>query len=335
MECPNLQNLPPRWAHFCLGIEHFVRRDLRTDPTGSTLLVAYSTGLDSTALLYIFHILAPRLDLRLTAANLNHMLRPEAVHEQDLARTTCADLHIPFVGEAADVATFARQHKTGIEEAARSLRYDFLERARKKVGATHILTAHHADDLAEDVLMRLVRGTGWPGLAGMQGCLHERKILRPLLGTPKNTLRKFLEYLEIPWEEDHSNQDMRFLRNRVRSEILPLFLRENPAFLDAINQLWKMGRADQSYWENKVEEYAGRDKTVLIPSTLRTLDPALRYRIIKHTVETLGPGQALAETIFTLDDLWQKKATGKAIQFPGDKVATITREGIRFGKKAR
>jgi len=333
MACPKLQNLPPRWAHFCLGIENFITRELQTDLRGTTLLAAYSTGLDSTALLYIFHLLAPRLDLHLTAANLNHMLRPEAVREQDIARATCAKLQIPFFGESADVTAFARQKKVGLEEGARLLRYDFLERVRQKVGASYILTAHHADDLAEDVLMRIARGTGWPGLAGMQGVVPERKILRPLLKTPKKLLRAFLECMDVSWEEDHSNQDMTFLRNRVRYEILPLFLRENPAFLETINQLWKMGRADQNYWENKVGEYVGDKNTVVIPSALRTLDQALRCRIIKHTVETLGPGQALAAAIFKLDDLWQKKATGKTIQFPGDKVATITRAGIRFGKK--
>ena len=333
MNGPTIQQLPFRWARLCLEIERFITRDLRTDIRGTTLVIGYSTGLDSTALLHILHLLAPRLTLRLVAANLNHMLRSEAFHEQEIAQTACAGLHIPFFGESADVRAYAREHGTGIEESARMLRYAFLERIRVRTGAQYIVTAHHANDLAEDVLMRLIRGAGWPGLSGMPGVDHGRSILRPLLATPKDTLQHFLEHLNLTWEEDQSNADRGFLRNRVRKDILPLFFRENPGFLASVKQLWQMGRTDQMYWENTVKTCLPTEETTLLPASLRTLDQALRWRIIKHTLETMGPGQPLAASIFKLDELWQKKATGKTIQFPGDKTGTITREGIRFGKK--
>ncbi len=335
MDRPNLKDLPPRWARLCLEIERFVAHDLQTDIRGKNLLIAYSTGIDSTALLHILHRLAPRLNLRLAAANLNHMLRPQAAREQKIAHASCARLQIPFFGESADVTTFAKDNRTGIEEGARILRYTFLEKIRLRTGAQYIVTAHHANDLAEDVLMRLIRGAGWPGISGMQGVDHKRKIIRPLLATPKKILQKFLEDLHLSWEEDLSNDDPEFLRNRVRKNILPLFLKENPGFLASVNQLWQMGRTDQAYWENRIREYVPTDQTTLLPAALGTLDRALRHRIIKHTLETMGPGQALAASIFKLDELWQKKATGKTIQFPGDKVATITREGIRFGMQKR
>ncbi len=304
-------------------------KELGVRLNGATLIVAYSTGVDSTALLCIFHILAPRLNLRLVGANLDHMLRPESGREQKIAEQTCRKLGIDFWGASKEIASIARKTGQGLEEAARRERYRFLETVRSEYGAAFILTAHQADDLAEDVLMRLIRGTGWPALAGMQGYDGDRHLLRPLLGTPKRTLQGFLDHLGIGWEEDASNTDTSFLRNRVRWNILPLFLEENPGFLGTVNQLWKCGQADRIFWDHRITDHLGHREKFL-PSHLSSLDRAERYRLIKHTLESMGPGQPLAASIFKLDELWQQRATGKKVQFPGDKTGTITPEGVVF-----
>ncbi len=323
MTFPNLQQLAPQWARFCLGIERFITNDLQTRIHGNKLVIAYSTGADSTALLHILHILAPRLGLSLAAAHLNHMIRPESAHEQDIAKATCQRLGIPFEGHAADIPALAQAQGQGIEETARNERYRFLEEVRAARNAHYIVTAHHADDLAEDVLMRLIRGTGWPALAGMPGCDPKRHLLRPLLGTPKQTLVEFLTCLGVSWEEDTSNNDVSFLRNRVRKQMLPLFLQENPDFLKSIGQLWQCGQADRAFWEQRITDHL-EDQKQEIPGHLASLPRAERCRILKHAVEGMGPGQVRAEAIFKLDDLWQHKATGKTVQFPGNKQATIT-----------
>jgi tRNA(Ile)-lysidine synthase len=332
MHILRLQDLSPAWARFCLEIEGFVTKELETRLAGNTLVLAYSTGIDSTALVYIFHILAPRLNLRLVGANLDHQLRPEAAREQKIARETCTRLGIPFEGLTRDIRALAQETGQGLEETARMERYRFLEDVRTKHNGDFILTAHQADDLAEDVLMRLIRGTGWPGLGGMQAKDENRHLLRPLLGTPKKTLQTFLEYLDVAWEEDASNTDTSFLRNRVRRTMLPLFLQENPNFLHAVYQLWQCAQTDQKFWDHRIAQHLG-NRERFIPSHLSELDRAERYRLIKHTLECMGPGQPLSESIFTLDRLWQNKVTGKTVQFPGDKTGTITRGGIVFAKK--
>ncbi|PIE69411.1 MAG: tRNA lysidine(34) synthetase TilS [Deltaproteobacteria bacterium] len=334
MTCPCLHDLSPQWAHFCLGIEHFIERELDTRIHGKTLVLAYSTGLDSTALVYLLSILAPRLNLRLVGATLDHKLRPEAAREQTIAQTTCARLGIPFEGQARDVRAIARQKSQGLEETARSERYQFLEAVRIRHNAHFILTAHQADDLAEDLLMRLIRGTGWPALGGMPGVDHHRHLLRPLLGTPKKRLLAFLKHLGIGWEEDPSNTDTSFLRNRIRTTILPLFLQENPGFLNNVQQLWQGAQTDRRFWDRRMKNLVG-DTPTTIPADLADLDKAERCRLIKHALEGMGPGQPLAASIFKLDDLWQHKATGKTVQFPGNKTATITRQGIVLEMKER
>ncbi|GAU08983.1 tRNA lysidine(34) synthetase TilS [Desulfoplanes formicivorans] len=327
-----LQDLPPKWAHFCLGIERFVTKELNVRLQDTTLVIAYSTGVDSTALLYIFHMLAPRLHLRLVGANLDHGLRPEAAREQQIARQTCSQLGIPLECARRDIASLARQQSLGLEETGRLERYRFLEAVRAKHNADFILTAHQADDLAEDVLMRLIRGVGWPGLAGMAGVDQDRHLVRPLLQTPKQVLEQFLTHLGITWEKDASNADPSFLRNRVRSTILPLFLQENPGFLKTVYQLWQCGQADRSFWDQRLAQHL-QGRKQYIPSSLAGLDKAERCRLIKHVLESMGPGQPLAESISRLDALWQNRATGKTVQFPGDKTATITRDGIEFSWK--
>jgi tRNA(Ile)-lysidine synthase len=332
MTMVRLQDLPPQWARFCLNIERFVTRELHVPITDTTLVIAYSTGVDSTALLHIFHMLAPRLHLRLVGAHLDHGLRPESAREQQTARQTCSQLGIPLECARRDIATLARQQGLGLEETGRLERYAFLEEVRTRHNARYILTAHQVDDLAEDVLMRLIRGTGWPGLAGMAGVDPDRHLVRPLLQTPKQVLEQFLTHLGISWEEDASNADPCFLRNRVRSTILPLFLKENPSFLQTVHQLWQCGQADRSFWDRRVAHHL-QGRKQCIPSGLARLEKAERFRLIKHVLESMGPGQPLAASIARLDTLWQHKATGKTVQFPGNKIATITRDGIVFDWK--
>ncbi|HCU69617.1 MAG TPA: tRNA lysidine(34) synthetase TilS, partial [Desulfomicrobium sp.] len=155
-----LQDLPRPLARRCLGLPRFCRDSLGVDIRGKSLVVAYSTGLDSTALLHILHLLSRPLGLTLTAAHAHHGLRPESDEELEHARTTCSRLGVTLETARLDVPSAMRPGGPGLEECARNLRYAFLESVRTQCGADFVVTAHHADDLAEDILMRLVRGTG-------------------------------------------------------------------------------------------------------------------------------------------------------------------------------
>ncbi|GFM35552.1 tRNA(Ile)-lysidine synthase [Desulfovibrio psychrotolerans] len=217
------------------------------------ILVACSGGCDSTALLLILHCLAPRLGCRLAVAHLDHQLRPESAQEAEYVRAICAALELPFFHAAQNIAVLSAERGTGIEETARHARYAFLESARRESGCDYLATAHHLNDLAEDILMRLLRGTGWPALGGMDAFCSARRLIRPLLVTKRNKLENFLSALSIPWCEDASNTDPAYLRNRIRSTLLPLFLQENPAFLHAMEGLWRLARTDSDHWSVQVD----------------------------------------------------------------------------------
>jgi tRNA(Ile)-lysidine synthase len=228
------------------------------------------------------------------------------------------------------VAGHARAHGQGIEEAGRTLRYRFLGAVMAEEQADFLLVAHHLDDLAEDLLMRLIRGASWPELAGMEAWDPDRRLLRPLLLTPRDRLLAFAESLGLVWSEDETNLDPAFRRNRVRADILPLFLGENPNFLAAAARLWRLARIDRDYWAEAAGTAAERDGDGLLLSAAALAGhPARRLRVLKAAVEAAGPGQALADSLLRLDRAWAERSLGARLQFPGAKTATVTAAGIR------
>ncbi|MBU1248650.1 MAG: tRNA lysidine(34) synthetase TilS [Proteobacteria bacterium] len=329
----SLQTLPPQWAHFCLGIETFVRE--RIELTGSGIVVGVSGGIDSTALLHVLVRLMERNALRLHVAHLDHGLRPESFEDAAFVQALATSLNLPCTVEHVDVADSAKEHQLGIEEAGRELRYAFLEKVRHDSGCAWIATAHHADDLMEDVLMRLIRGTGWPGLAGMTAVDPKRMLLRPLLQTKKTQLQDFLRTIGQTWCEDPSNSDQSFTRNRVRSELLPLILDENPNFHITVARLWTQAGLDQDYFEQVVQELTLQqtdNSNTLHLDELVKVHPALRLRLYKHLLDALGPGQALSETLLALDRAVERGESPKPalFQFPGGKTVLFKGLALSF-----
>lgn len=329
---PRLQDLQPAWARFCLGIERYLllsAKDLRNHH----LLLACSAGSDSMALLLIMRILAPRHGLRLSAAHLDHGLRRESRNEALALAAYCSTLDVPLTTGRSNVALFARKTATGIEEAGRTLRYRFLFKLRKKLNADLVMTAHHADDLAEDVIMRLMRGSGWPGLAGMPSWAPERRLVRPLLHTPKQALQAFLRAFELTWHEDAGNEDQRFRRNRIRRTILPRIKREFPGMHRAVSQVHALAELDRDYFASSLAPLvlkAENNDHTLARKDLESLHPSLRLRLFKAVLDELGPGQVRHDALLRLERAWQNSRIHAEVQFSGGKTATITTRGVRF-----
>ena len=324
-----LQDLLPKWAHFCLYAGRFVEEELGIDLEGSRVLVGLSGGVDSTALLLVLHYLSQRVGFSLGAVHLDHQLRPESPGDAAFARSLCDSLDIDCTVEERDVASLAEECGVGLEEAGREARYRLFAELRESGGYDYVALGHQLDDLSEDVLMRLIRGTGWPGLSGMAGYDPARALIRPLLLIPKSTLQAFVTHVGVGWREDATNADSSVTRNRVRNEILPLIEKENPAFWQSVARLWRIGRVEQDFW-NGLESGACEN---LDNARLKSLHKAERLHLYKACLDRLGPGQALADTLFKLDEAWREKRNTAVFQFPGDKTATITASGVVFSSK--
>ncbi|MBX3412706.1 MAG: tRNA lysidine(34) synthetase TilS [Pirellulales bacterium] len=207
-----------------------------------TIVVAVSGGADSVALLRGLVELAPGRDGRIVAAHFNHHLRGAASDDdQAFVERVCGELRVPLELGQAHVAQIAQQRGDGLEAAAREARYSFLIETANRRSAGFVVTAHTADDQAETILHRVVRGTGLAGLAGIpprRELRQELTLVRPLLAVRRTLILDYLETLGQTYREDESNVDRRFTRNRLRHELLEN-LREhyNPQVTEALLRL--------------------------------------------------------------------------------------------------
>ena len=220
---------------------------------GQAVLVAVSGGLDSMTLLHTLHELSSRHRWHLTVAHFNHRLRGRSSDaDEKLVRQTAAALRLPFVAGRANVKEFAQRSKLSIEMAARKLRHDFFARTAMERKIRVVALAHHADDQVELFFLRVLRGAGGEGLAGMKWRAPspvDSKIMlvRPLLDAAKTELRGFGCERRIRFRDDATNATLDAPRNRVRNELLPLLLRHyQPALAKTVLRLMEIvgGEAD-------------------------------------------------------------------------------------------
>jgi tRNA(Ile)-lysidine synthase len=207
---------------------------------GDRVLVAVSGGPDSMALLHALWEARARLGVTLEVVGVDHGLRPEAARELDLVRARAEALDLRFVRLAADVAR-ERRGGVSLQDAARRARLGALATLAMARGARRVALGHQADDQAETVLFRILRGTGLPGLAGIP---YERDpFVRPLLDVWRAEILRYLHRRSIPFVEDPSNADLRYARARIRHRILPLLAEENPRVSEALVALARAARA--------------------------------------------------------------------------------------------
>lgn len=202
-------------------------------------------------LLHVLHDLAAREKWTLTVAHLNHQLRGRSSEaDQRLVERAAKKFGCRVIAERADIRQFARASKLSVEMAARRLRHDFLARTARQLQIRTVALAHHADDQVELFLLRLLRGSGSEGLAGMKWSSlspanPQIELVRPLLNQSKSVLAEFANSRKIPFREDASNKSLDILRNRVRHELIPLLRRRyQPGLERTILRVMEIIRAE-------------------------------------------------------------------------------------------
>ena len=210
-------------------VERTLREECRL-PAGSRIVLAVSGGGDSMAMLHAMAALANRLGLRLSAHGVDHGLRPEAALELDGAEQLADCLDVPFSRSRISV-----RRGSNLQARARSQRYEELRKVAHALSAKFIATAHQAEDRAETVLMRLMRGAGPAGLAVLAPLAED--LLRPMIRVHKSDVISYLRRHKIRYSEDPSNGDERYLRSRVRNGLLPRLQAESPSIVRHLNSL--------------------------------------------------------------------------------------------------
>ena len=329
-----LQALPAEAARLCLLVRDFLqgilkRAGVAEDLAGLPVAVGFSGGADSTALAIILRCLG----CAVTLAHVDHGLRPESAAEAEAAVAFAARLGVPCRVRRTAVAALAQVQGCGLEEAGRQARYAFFGELLASGDAGWIATGHHLDDLGEDVLLRLTRGTGWPGLGGMPAVDVSRRLVRPLLTTQREAVERFLKALGETWLEDASNQRDDFRRNRIRHHVLPLLKAENPAFSRSVQTLWTLAREDEAYWDALLAPVFAqvRDEGgLMLPrAAFLELPRAARLRVYVGLIRRFGCGQAQAETLFRLDEAATSSRSPRRFQFPGCVTVLTDAAGLR------
>jgi tRNA(Ile)-lysidine synthase len=259
------------------------------------ILVAVSGGPDSLTLLNVLHRLAPSLDLKLVVAHINHCLRgEESVKDAAFVQDCAVELGWEFCLAEVDVHARAAETKESIQEAARELRYEALINLGKKHRASKIALGHTVDDQAETVLMHIIRGSGPEGMGGIPP-VRDGMFVRPLIEVPRAMIETFIKKEKIPCRYDSSNQKRKYLRNRIRLDLLPILKHDyNPNLCLGLSETSDIFRAESAFMEKFVDriwtdilQEEGSDAIHLNLEIFHNQDIAIQRRIIRRVYEML------------------------------------------------
>lgn len=280
---------------------------------GDKVIAAVSGGADSVAMLFALYLLRDELGIILEAAHFNHHLRgAESDRDEAFVTDFCGRYCIPLhLGSGRIVSG-----KKGLEAAARDARYAFLRSLPGKVA-----TAHTADDNAETVLMRLIRGTGLKGLGAIAPV--SGNVIRPMLTVTRDDVEAFLEEYALPHVEDSSNAEDDFLRNRIRHGILPLMRAENPRIGENLSAMALLLRQDEACLQAMIPEEQMPDV-----SRLKAMEPALRRRTLERFLKAQGVREPEQIHILQAEQLLYHWSPSASMQFPGG--VTIGRQYDRL-----
>lgn len=264
--------------------------------TNSRLVVAVSGGADSIALLHALAQLRASTGLYIHAATLNHGLRETAAEDVRFVQAFAKSLDVPVTAGQGNIPKLAQVWRMNIEAAARRARYHFLAGVASQVNADTIVTAHHADDQAETILMHFLRGSGLKGLAGMAVVAPvpdypKLRLLRPFLNISRAEIEAYCQEHGLTWRHDETNDDILLLRNRIRLETLPLLAEINPGISAALRRLADVVQVEQDYMQQQFEQFVLPHITVQRQVICMPLDffarlhPAMQRRLILYACE--------------------------------------------------
>ena len=298
---------------------------------GDRVAVAVSGGADSVALLRLLLELQAELGIVLGVAHFNHGLRGTESDADEAFVAKLAQEHgLDFFVGHGEVRDHASLRKLSIEAAGRELRYRWLSRLAEERSFDAIATAHTSDDQAETVLLKLLRGAGTRGLAGIYPLLKEPRIVRPLLCVRRSEVEAYLTSLGQCWRRDTSNLDQRLLRNRLRHELLPLLEAQyNPNLRQLLSDMAELARGEEEYWEELVQQHLAAHAGTVGLSLRRfsALPLALQRRLLKRFAENAG-----AVLDFAHVEKLRRCALGESrrTELPGGRVAENAQGRLRI-----
>ncbi|HFB06903.1 MAG TPA: tRNA lysidine(34) synthetase TilS [Chloroflexi bacterium] len=321
-----------------LKVIDFIQRHSLISP-GETVVVGVSGGADSVCLLHILAKWQKEQGIRLHVAHLNHQLRGmESEADAKYVSNLANSLNIPFTIDRQDVAAYRTERNCSIEEAARELRYAFLGRVARKVGANRIAIGHTMDDQVETILMHILRGTGITGLCGLTSCSpmpYERLgmsspanqstllVIRPLLDITREETTSYCQEYQLAPRIDSSNHSLSFFRNRLRLQLLPLLRQYNPRIDQALLRLSDIAGEANAFIEQQAlglwDAVARQDNNAIYldKKQVANLPIALQRQLLRVAVAKLaGDTRDIESTHIEAARNLLNKPVGKKLSLP-------------------
>lgn len=240
------------------------------------VLVACSGGPDSTVLLHVLHALRAELGVTLCAASIDHGLRPESAEEVRAAGVFASSLRIPFVAGSVSLTPGG----ASVQARARELRYRALHEIAASQSATSIAVGHTQDDQAETVLARLLRGAGIRGLGGISA-RREDDVIRPLIDCRRDAVRSYAVERKLPFVDDPSNHLRAFERVRIRTELLPRLVTEDPRIVEHLAALSDEATEVDEYLQSLTPELPAQGARFVPAAVVDALPPPVRIRWLR------------------------------------------------------
>ena len=325
----------------------FLSKVIRTIKTydmlepGDHVVVAVSGGADSMALLTALSALRDRWGLSLTVAHLNHMIRgAQSRAEADFVRACAEELGLPCIVEERDVPAFRKEARLSLQEAAREVRYRFFHDTAAAVHARAVALGHHADDQAETVLMRFLRGAALPGLSGIPPC--RGIFIRPLIAITRDEIEAFLKEKGRAFIADSSGAEQQYRRNRLRHHLLPLIKKEyNPRIGATLARTADLLRLDNEMLDQEIERMAVQsltrtgDELHCAIDPLKHCSPAARGRLMRHVITELKGDMRGVQYrhIEALCRLLEASGSTKTIRLPGGWSARREYDHLVFARR--
>ena len=304
---------------------------------GDKVIVAVSGGPDSISLLHLLHHLKAKLHISLAVAHVNHCLRgDESDKDEAYVKKICDKFAIDYFVKTANIHSIAKEKGISCETAGREVRYEFFSELLKEIKADKIALAHNANDQAETVLMRIMRGTGMEGLVGIKA-IRDKVYIRPLINIKREEIERYCLENDLKPRLDKSNMENIYNRNKVRLELIPYIQGNfNKDIISTINRLSSTINKDNQYLEeiaiNKFEEFCKRnDDEIIIYEKAFSEPEAIITRIIRIALTKLLGNLYNFEKSHIYDVInIQANSTSKMVTLPNQVVAVNNYKDIHL-----
>jgi len=308
--------------------------------SGDKIVVGVSGGVDSIALLHVLHLFSKTKNYELVVAHINHMARGgESYVDADFVKDAAENLGLRFFLKEIDVEDKKAQFKKSFQETARLIRYQFFDETLKAVGGNKIALGHSADDRVETILMNIIRGSGLKGLVGIPQV--RGNIIRPFWEIYRKELASYLKVSKIPFRNDLSNNDRKYLRNRIRHELIPCLETYNPNIKIKLQEMSEIVGEDDALlsqmtrdiFSKKILGAEENEKNIYWKIDEFLSHPvSLRQRLVRETFCRIA-GNMLhitAHHVREVNDLFNFPKVGKTLNIPRNIKVTCSYDSVVF-----